>query len=83
MKNWKVGALANYSLSRNLLKGRSVFVGNHSQLVGDFKRSPIVSDRGSASQWPGLYFFDRSLPFPPNDARSATATRWIVTCESF
>ena len=54
MKNWKVGALANYSLSGNLLKGWSIFaLANHSQLVGDFKRSPIVSDRGSASQWMG------------------------------
>jgi outer membrane protein len=54
MKNWKVGALANYSLSGNLLKGWSIFaLANRSQLVGDFKRSPIVRDRGSASQWMG------------------------------
>ena len=54
MKNWKVGALANYSLSGNLLQGWSVFVlGNRSQLVGDFKRSPIVRDRGNSSQWMG------------------------------
>ena len=54
MKNWKVGALANYSLSGNLLKAWSIFaLANHSQLVGDFKRSPIVRDRGSASQWMG------------------------------
>ncbi|MEO5774552.1 MAG: MipA/OmpV family protein [Sphingomicrobium sp.] len=54
MKSWKVGALANYSLSGNLLKGWSIFaLANHSQLLGDFKRSPIVRDRGSASQWMG------------------------------
>ena len=52
MKNWKIGLLANQSISGDLLKGWSIFgLANHSRLVGDFKRSPIVRDRGSASQW--------------------------------
>lgn len=52
MKNWKLSLLLNQSLSGNLLHGFSLFgVANYSHLVGDFKRSPIVSDRGSASQW--------------------------------
>lgn len=54
MKNWKVGLLANYSLSGDLRHGLSLFgTGIYSRLVGDFKRSPIVSERGSASQWLG------------------------------
>jgi len=54
MKNWKLGMLANYSLSGDLRHGLSVFgTGAYSRLVGDFKRSPIVSARGSASQWLG------------------------------
>jgi outer membrane scaffolding protein for murein synthesis (MipA/OmpV family) len=54
MKSWKVGLLANYSLSGDLRRGLSIFgTGGYSRLVGDFKRSPIVSDRGSASQWLG------------------------------
>jgi outer membrane protein len=54
MKNWKLGMLANYSLSGDLRHGLSVFgTGAYSRLVGDFKRSPIVSQRGSASQWLG------------------------------
>jgi outer membrane scaffolding protein for murein synthesis (MipA/OmpV family) len=52
MKNWKASLLLNQSLSGDLLHGFSVFgTANYSRLVGDFKRSPIVSDRGSASQW--------------------------------
>ena len=54
MKNWKAGLLLNQSLSGDLLHGISVFgAGQYSRLVGDFKRSPIVSDRGSANQWIG------------------------------
>lgn len=54
MKNWKAGLLANYSLSGDLRHGLSLFgAGGYSRLVGDFKRSPIVSQRGSASQWLG------------------------------
>jgi outer membrane scaffolding protein for murein synthesis (MipA/OmpV family) len=52
MKHWKIGLLLNQSLSGDLLHGLSIFgTANYFRLVGDFKRSPIVSDRGSASQW--------------------------------
>jgi len=54
MKNWKVGMLLNQSLTGDLLGGLSIFgTGQYSRLVGDFKRSPIVSQRGSANQWIG------------------------------
>jgi outer membrane scaffolding protein for murein synthesis (MipA/OmpV family) len=54
LKNWKVGLLVNQSLSGDLLHGFSIFgTGQYSHLQGDFKRSPIVSERGSASQWLG------------------------------
>ena len=54
MKNWKLGLLLNQSVSGDLLHGFSVFgLGQYSRLVSDFKRSPIVSQRGSASQWLG------------------------------
>ena len=54
MKSWKVGLLVNQSLSGDLRRGWSIFgLANHSRLVGDFKDSPIVEDRGSASQWLG------------------------------
>src|SRR5438874_3890292 len=54
MKNWKAGLLLNQSITGDLLGGLSIFgTGQYSRLVGDFKRSPIVSQRGSASQWLG------------------------------
>ena len=54
MKNWKAGLLLNQSMTGDLLHGLSIFgTGQYSRLVGDFKRSPIVSQRGSASQWLG------------------------------
>lgn len=54
MKNWKVGLLANFSLSGDLRRGWSLFgLANRSQLLGDFRRSPIVAQRGSAGQWFG------------------------------
>ena len=54
MKNWKAGLLLNQSITGDLLHGFSVFgAGQYSRLVGDFKRSPIVSERGSANQWVG------------------------------
>jgi MipA family protein len=54
MKNWKAGLLLNQSLTGDLLHGLSIFgTGQYSRLVGDFKRSPIVSRRGSANQWLG------------------------------
>jgi outer membrane scaffolding protein for murein synthesis (MipA/OmpV family) len=54
MKNWKAGLLINQSITGNLLHGFSIFgLGQYSRLVGDFKRSPIVAQRGSANQWIG------------------------------
>ena len=54
MKNWKLGLLVDQSLTGDLLHGFSIVgVGQYSRLVGDFKRSPIVAQRGSASQWIG------------------------------
>lgn len=54
LKNWKLGLLLNQSLSGNLMHGLSIFgAGQYSRLVGDFKRSPIVSERGNAGQWLG------------------------------
>ena len=54
LKNWKVGLLLNQSLTGDLLGGLSIFgTGQYSRLLGDFKRSPIVAQRGSASQWLG------------------------------
>ena len=52
MKSWKAGLLVNQSITGDLLGGFSLFgTANYSRLVGDFKRSPLVSQRGSASQW--------------------------------
>jgi outer membrane scaffolding protein for murein synthesis (MipA/OmpV family) len=54
MKDWKASLLLNQSLTGDLTHGLSVFgTGSYSRLLGDFKRSPIVSQRGSASQWLG------------------------------
>ena len=54
MKDWKVSLLVNQSLSGDLLHGLSIFgIGSYSRLVGDFRDSPIVRDRGSAGQWLG------------------------------
>jgi len=53
-KSWKVGLLANQSLTGDLTRGLSLFgTASYGRLAGDFKRSPIVADRGSASQWFG------------------------------
>ena len=52
MKSWQLGALVNHSLSGDLRKGFSLFgTASYKRLVGDFRQSPIVDDRGSASQW--------------------------------
>jgi MipA family protein len=54
VKDWKASLLLNQSITGNLLGGLSVFgLGQYSRLLGDFKRSPIVAQRGSASQWIG------------------------------
>ena len=53
-KGWKTGLLVNQSLSGDLTKGLSLFgTGSYGRLAGDFRRSPIVADRGSATQWFG------------------------------
>jgi outer membrane protein len=52
MKDWNANFLVNQSLTGDLLSGLGIFgLANYSRLVGDFKKSPIVDDRGSASQW--------------------------------
>ena len=51
-KSWKLGLLANASLSGDLRRGFSLFgMTNYSHLAGDFADSPLVADRGRASQW--------------------------------
>ncbi len=51
-KDWKLGLLANQSITGDLTHGLSLFgTASYSRLGGDFKRSPIVDDRGSATQW--------------------------------
>jgi outer membrane scaffolding protein for murein synthesis (MipA/OmpV family) len=53
-KNWRLGLLLNQSVSGDLTHGVSIFAtGAYSHLSGDFKDSPIVDLRGSASQWFG------------------------------
>ena len=52
MEKWKAGLLVNQSINGDLTHGLSVFgTANYSRLVGDFKRSPIVSQRGTPNQW--------------------------------
>jgi outer membrane scaffolding protein for murein synthesis (MipA/OmpV family) len=52
MKDWKASLLLNQSLTGDLTHGLSIFgTTRYSRLVGDSKRSPIVSQRGSANQW--------------------------------
>lgn len=52
MKNWKAGLLLNQSITGDLTGGLSIFgTANYSRLVGDFRDSPIVSQRGSRHQW--------------------------------
>lgn len=54
LKNWKVSLLVDQSLTGDLLHGISLFgFGQYSRLMNDFKRSPIVSERGNANQWLG------------------------------
>ena len=52
MKNWKLTALLNQSVTGDLTHGLSIFGGGtYSRLVGDIADSPIVDGRGSKSQW--------------------------------
>ena len=54
MKNWKIGLIGALSLTGDLTRGWSLFgAGSYSHLTGDYKDSPIVDLRGSASQWLG------------------------------
>jgi outer membrane scaffolding protein for murein synthesis (MipA/OmpV family) len=53
-KHWRLGLFGNQSVSGDLTQGWSIFgVGLYTHLSGDFADSPIVDDRGSASQWFG------------------------------
>lgn len=52
MKNWKIGALINQSITGDLTHGFSIFGGaDYSRIVGDIGKSYFVDDRGSRSQW--------------------------------
>jgi outer membrane scaffolding protein for murein synthesis (MipA/OmpV family) len=54
LKNWRLGLLANQSLTGDLTGGFSLFgIAAYSHLLGDFADSPIVDDRGSTGQWFG------------------------------
>jgi outer membrane scaffolding protein for murein synthesis (MipA/OmpV family) len=54
MKNWKAGLMLDQSITGDLMGGLSVFgYGQYSRLVGDARRSPIVTLRGSPNQWIG------------------------------
>jgi MipA family protein len=52
MEKWRLGALINQSITGDLTHGISIWgTAEYSHLTGDMKDSPIVSLRGSASQW--------------------------------
>jgi outer membrane scaffolding protein for murein synthesis (MipA/OmpV family) len=54
LKSWRLGLIANQSITGNLLGGFSVFgAAGYTGLVGDFADSPVVDDRGSSGQWFG------------------------------
>ena len=51
-KSWRLGLLANQTITGDLTHGFSLFgAATWSHLSGDFKDSPIVDLRGSSSQW--------------------------------
>jgi MipA family protein len=51
-KSWQAGLLVNKSLTGDLTHGLSLFgLVSSKRMVRDFKRSPLVADRGSAQQW--------------------------------
>lgn len=55
MKNWKLTALVNQSITGDLTHGLSIFgAGTYSRMVGSIGKSPFVDDRGSKSQWQGV-----------------------------
>ena len=53
LKDWKIGLLVAHSIGGDdLLGGWQVFANtSYKKLVGDFADSPLVADRGAASQW--------------------------------
>lgn len=56
---WKslgAGLLGTVDLDGDLLNGgfSIIAAGNYNRLLGEFKDSPIVADRGSADQWVGI-----------------------------
>jgi outer membrane protein len=52
MKNWRLGLLANQSITGDLTGGLSIFgAADYSRVVGDIGKSFFVDDRGSRSQW--------------------------------
>lgn len=54
LKHWRLGILANQSITGDLTHGWSLFgLGSFTRLTGDFKDSPIVELRGSSTQWVG------------------------------
>lgn len=54
IKSWKTSLLVNQSITGDLMHGFSVFgEAGYSNLLGDFRRSPLVTQRGSATQWAG------------------------------
>ncbi len=54
-KSWSLSLFGSQAVSGDLLKGVSIFaVGSYTRLRGDFKRSPIVSEAGSPTQWFGV-----------------------------
>ena len=54
LKHWRLGLIANHSITGDLTGGLSIFgAGGYTKLTGDFKDSPIVDLRGSSSQWFG------------------------------
>ncbi len=55
IKNWKLQALVNQSITGDLTHGLSIFGGGtFSRMVGSIGRSPFVDNRGSKSQWQGV-----------------------------
>lgn len=54
LKSVTFGVLGGYSLSGDLRRGWSIYaVGAYTRLQGDFARSPLTSEAGSANQWLG------------------------------
>lgn len=54
LKHWRIGLLANQSVTGDLTGGLSVFgTGAYTRLLGDFADSPVADQRGSAGQWLG------------------------------